>query len=525
MAKTISPQDLDALFKAKDTFALIDVRDAGSYNSTHIPGSSSLPRRNLEFEMHFLAPYNCVHIVLCDDDGRQATLAAATLEAMGHTRVSVLDGGINRWTTLELPTEWGTNVLSKDFGEKVEVVHHVPEIDAQDLRARQERGENLVILDTRTPQEFHNFSLPGGRSVPNGELALHITDILKSQPKDTTVIINCAGRTRSIVGTRILQRMGISNVYGVKNGTAGWVLSGLELDTGAQSLPLPTVSPQGLAAAEAYARKAAEEDGVRYIKVSDLQELMAKGNHETVYLVDVRRQEEYRESHIPGFRWFPGGQAVQRSDDVMAVARGTIVFACDGIARALLTASWYRQMGYEKVYALEGGTSAWVAEGLKLEAGIPPRLPFGLEEANRKVTLISPQNLQAMQEALLLHVDTSQAFAQGHVAGARWVPRGWLELQVAQAAPNKAAPINVTCANGINSILAGATLMDMGYSHVSVLEGGMEAWTKAGLPVEQGLTGIMTPPNDIVLMGYHRVPADTINYLRWEEALGHKYAG
>ena len=41
---------------------------------------------------------------------------------------------------------------SKDFGEKLEVVHHVPEISAEDLHERIERGDKLVILDTRTPE-------------------------------------------------------------------------------------------------------------------------------------------------------------------------------------------------------------------------------------------------------------------------------------------------------------------------------------------------------------------------------------
>ena len=113
-------------------------------------------------------------MVLCDDNGSQAELAAATLRRMGYTRVSVLDGGVNHWTSLDYPTEWGTNVPSKDFGERVEVEHHVPEIDSIELKKRMDDGEKLVIMDTRTPEEYQNFCIPGGRSVPNGELALHV---------------------------------------------------------------------------------------------------------------------------------------------------------------------------------------------------------------------------------------------------------------------------------------------------------------------------------------------------------------
>ena len=245
--------ELRALLSSQKEFALLDVRDAGSYNSAHIPGASLLPRHRIEYDLPVLVPYPGAPLIFCDDAGRQAFLAAATAERMGYSRVSVLEGGINRWTSLDFPTEWGTNVLSKDFGERVEVEHQVPEIDSIELKRRIDSGEKLVIMDTRTPEEYRNFSIPGGRSVPNGELALHVTDILNERGPDTTVILNCAGRTRSIIGARALQRMGIPKVFGLKNGTAGWVLAGLELETGADRLSLPSVSAEGEARAATYA--------------------------------------------------------------------------------------------------------------------------------------------------------------------------------------------------------------------------------------------------------------------------------
>src|SRR2546428_1539293 len=239
MAEKIAAQALKGLLEGRSPFALIDVREAGEYNSSHIPGASLIARRQLEFVMPQAVPFTGVRVVLCDDDGRRARLAAATVEGMGYRKVSVLDGGINRWVTDGFGTEWGSNVPSKDFGERVEVVHHVPEIEAKNLAARIERGEKLVILDSRTPEEFRRFCIPGGRNVPGGELALRITDIAKNLDKDTTIIVNCAGRTRSIIGARALQRMGVPKVYGLKNGTSGWVLAGQQLETGADRVQLP----------------------------------------------------------------------------------------------------------------------------------------------------------------------------------------------------------------------------------------------------------------------------------------------
>ena len=523
MPTTISPQSLDALLKGDSPFALIDVRETGEYNNAHIPGASLIPRRDLETQIAAAVLHSTTPVVLCDDDARRAPLAAATLESLGYSDVSVLDGGINRWVTQEYPTEWGVNVPSKDFGEKVEVVHHVPEIDAVELRERIDRGDELVILDTRTPEEYQRLCIPGGRSVPGAELALRITDITKDLSDDATVVINCAGRTRSIIGTRVLQRMGLPNVVGLKNGTAGWSLAGYSLEAGADRLELPSVSEDGIAAAEAYADRLAEEDGVRYLDADGLQELMARRSDETVYLVDVRTSEEYAAGHIPGFRWFAGGQAVQRSDEVAVVKNCPIVFCCDGRARAAITASWYRQIGHKDVYAVHGGTGEWQRAGHSLDQGHSQMQPLGLDEAQSKVRVLSASEMPSASEAAIIFVGTSQQFAEAHVPGSRWVPRGWLETQVADFAPDKSAPVVVTCVDGVASTFAGATLADEGYADVAVLEGGVRAWRQAGHGIEQGLTGVMSTPADVVPAGTDRGYADMMNYLRWEEELGRKY--
>ena len=549
MPTTISPQSLDALLKGDTPFALIDVREAGEYNNAHIPGASLISRRDLEAQIAAAVPHSATPVVLCDDDARRATFAAATLERLGYSDVSVLDGGINRWVTQEYQTEWGVNVPSKDFGERVEVVHHVPEIDAVELRERIDRGDELVILDTRTPEEYQRLCIPGGRSVPGAELALRITDITKDLSGDATVVINCAGRTRSIIGTRVLQRMGLPNVVGLKNGTAGWSLAGYALEAGADRLELPSVSENGIAAADAYADRLAEEDGVRYLDADGLQELMARRSDETVYLVDVRTSEEYAAGHIPGFRWFAGGQAVQRSDEVAVVKNCPIVFCCDARTRATITASWYRQMGHKDVYAVHGGTAEWQRAGHSLEQGHSQAQPLGLDDAKSKVRMLAPSevpsasnapiilvgtgtrtsayireaNESPTSEAAIIFVGTSQQFAEAHVPGSHWVPRGWLETQIADFAPDKAAPVVVTCVDGIASTFAGATLADEGYADVSVLEGGMRAWRQAGHGIEQGLTGVMSTPADVVPAGTDRGYADMMNYLRWEEELGRKY--
>ena len=254
MTSYTTAHELRALLSSQKEFALLDVRDAGSYNSAHIPGSSLIPRHRIEYDPPALVPFLGAPLVLCDDAGRQASLAATTAERMGYSRVSVLEGGINRWTSLDFPTEWGTNVLSKDFGERVEVEHRVPEIDAIELKRRIDSGEKLVIMDTRTPEEFRNFAIPGGRSVPNGELALHVTDILNEHGPDSTRHPQLRRAHPQHHRRPRPPAYGRPRVYGPSRAApAGWDLAGLELEMGADRLSLPPVSEEGEARAAAYA--------------------------------------------------------------------------------------------------------------------------------------------------------------------------------------------------------------------------------------------------------------------------------
>jgi rhodanese-related sulfurtransferase len=527
MPTEISPADLAELQRSGRSHALIDVREPGEYNLAHIPGASSVPRRQLEARMGRLVPLRRVHVVVCDDTGRRAALAARTLERMGYTDVSVLAGGVNRWASQNLPTEWGMNVPSKDFGEKVEVQHHVPTIDADELARRQQRGDDLIIVDTRTPEEYRRFCIPGGQSMPGAELALRIHELRRARPK-ATVVVNCAGRTRSIIGARVLQRMELPDVVSLRNGTSGWVLAGRELERGADRVMLPAPSPEGRAAAEAFARRVAAEDGVQVIPIRELLDLIARAFDEITYLIDVRSREEFIETHIPGFWWVPGGQAVQRSDDTVAVRDARIVLCCDGLVRAAVTASWYRQMGFPNVFAVDGGTTAWAAAGHALASGADEPVEPVVVKARSRIQQIEPaelaSRLAAARPPVVLHVDPSDRFAAGHVPGARWVPRGWLELRIGEVAADPSIPVVVTDEEADDAVLAAATLLELGHREVAALAGGTRRWRAEGRPVEEGLTGVKRAPDDVVPAGPDRGYADMINYLRWEERLGEKYA-
>jgi rhodanese-related sulfurtransferase len=490
------------------------VREHGEYNASHIPGFSSVPRRLIEFRLQRLVPCADVPVVICDDDGQRAALAAETLEKMGYTNVAHVAGGISRWASEGLRTEWGMNVPSKAFGERIEVEHDVRTIHPLELSEYLRSGQSVLILDSRTPEEYRDFCIPGGRSLPGGELAYRIGSLVQEQAPDL-VVVNCAGRTRSIIGARILQRMGVANVVSLKNGTAGWTLAGLQLEQGADRTGLPEPDMSSLAEAERFAIELCAEDGVQRLNVDDFRQLSESGA--CIYQVDVRTEAEYAGGHVPSFSWFPGGQAVQRADDVVGVRSAHIVFCCNGIVRAAVAGSWFRQMGFPNVSILDGGTRAWVQRGLELASGPDVVIPFGLSDATARVRAITPSEIE--RDALVLHVGTSREFAHGHVAGAQWLSRSWLEPRIASVQPDRGRSTVVTDSNGQSAALAACTLQDLGYTDAAYLEGGMRAWIRAGLPIEKGLSGVMQPPDDVVLGGLERSPAEAIEYLRWETAL------
>jgi rhodanese-related sulfurtransferase len=519
MPKSTTVAELAAAIDDLD-LALIDVRETGEYNTAHIPGSWSLPRRQIETRIAEMVPWHGTRIVVCDDDGVRAGFAAATLEALGYSHVSVLAGGSNRWVTEGHGTDWGVNVPSKDFGERWLMTEAVPELEPDELHEWMERGDKFILVDSRTPEEHHRACIPGSRSMPGAELGLRMWQLAEEAP-DMPIVVHCAGRTRSIIGAGTLQRMGFRNVYALKNGTMGWQLAGLQVEEGSDRLEMPQPSETNVAKAADTARRIAEGDGVKFIDAAGLDAIKARAGSENVYLLDVRTREEHAAGHVPGFRHAPGGQTVQASDSYVGVRGGTIVFACDASnVRSCMTAGWFRRMGFPNVYVLEGGVSA-VSE---LERGAAPATPAGFEAAKASVPRISVAGLKSrLATSRLVFTGTSEEFSAGHIPGSRWLPIGWLEVWAREvlASEDPSLSIIATDADGGGSTFAARQLRAIGYRDVSVLDGGIAAWRKDGGELETGLTGVMRSPDDVLPI--RRSYAEMLNYLRWEEALGEKY--
>ncbi len=227
MIKQISPSDTSQLTASDGLFAVFDVRERGEYNDGQIPHATSLPRSQIEFRIDALVPNRKVPIVVYDEGGRRAELAADTLADLGYQDVAVMRGGLGAWEKEQRQTVSGVNVPSKAFGERVHHERAVPDLSPEELKSLLDSNSDLTILDVRTPEEYGRFCIPGGINVPGGELILWAEE-LRHKP---AVIVNCAGRTRSIIGAAALRRMGLTNVRALRNGTMGWVLAGYDLET------------------------------------------------------------------------------------------------------------------------------------------------------------------------------------------------------------------------------------------------------------------------------------------------------
>jgi rhodanese-related sulfurtransferase len=510
----MTPAELTALMASSAPHAVLDVRERGAYERGHIFRATSLPRRLLEVRTPVLVTAPGTPIVLYDDDGRLSALARTTLEAMGYRDVRVLVGGLHGWRGAGRSVVEGVNVPSKVFGEQVLHDFKTPHITAAELEARMRARADMVIVDSRTPEEYARGCVPGAINVPGGELVLRIGELV-SRP-ETTIVVHCGGRTRSYLGAESLRRMGLSNpVVALENGTMGWTLAGFELERGA-SRWAPPVSGSSQSSAGRVATRVAAEDGIQFVAPDDLRGLLERRQGENVALLDVRTAEEYAAGHIAGAIWAPGGQAVQATDEYVAVRAATIVLACDGPVRSVLTASWLMRMGYPRVRVLAGGIAAWERAGGAMERGHRQPVPAGWEMARAVAPTVRPGALDAKT---ILNVDPSDVYTREHVPGAAWLCRSRLELRIAAAVPDRRMPIVVTCADGVQSTLATATLIGLGYTGARVLEGGTRAWAAAGLPVERGPGRLLDETDDVVLKAYDRGREGMVAYLRWEEAL------
>ena len=511
MTKTVSAPKLRAMLLDGQELALLDVREEGTFSQSHLLFARPMPLSRLELRMADLVPRRSTRIVLCDAGDGLAERAADRLAGFGYGDVAVLDGGTKGWEDAGFVLFSGYNVPSKAFGEYVEHQSGTPSVSAEELKDLMDSGADMVVLDSRPWDEYHRMNIPTGIDMPGAELAYRVHDVAPSP--ETLVVVNCAGRTRSIIGAQSLINAGIPNrVVALRNGTMGWELAGFTCERG-QERRAPEPSAAGLEAGRAAASRVAERFGVRTIDMAMLDRWRGESDRRSLYLLDVRSPEEYAAGHMPGSISAPGGQLVQGTDLFVGTLGARVVLIDDTGVRATMTASWLIQMGIEDAVVLTGGLDTGA---LDTGAGRPTVL--GLESADPD--LIQAGALNGLLEngvATVVDLSTSRNYAQGHVPGAWFAVRARLEKAL-DTLPESERLV-LTCEDGVLSRIAAAEATTLSKAPVAVLDGGNAAWSAAGFELASGEESMADTPDDVWLKPYDRntdITAAMNEYLAWE---------
>jgi len=492
--------------------ALLDVREEGVFAAGHLLTAACFPLSRLELLLDKGIPRRTTRAVLCDDDETLAQRAAAAMRRFGYRNISVLQGGVQAWRGAGFELFSGINVPSKAFGEHIEHACETPRIAAAELKARMDAGEDMVVLDSRPISEYRVMSIPGALDCPGAELAYRIHEIVKRP--ETLVVVNCAGRTRSIIGAQSLINAGLPNrVVALKNGTMGWHLAGLPLEHGSTRRS-PPPGEAALARARESAARIAKRFGVTKISPAEL-DLIRLDTTRTLYCFDVRSPEEYREGHLAGFANAPGGQLVQATDRYAPVRNARIVLADSDGVRATMTASWLLQMKWLEVRVLETPAGGPLVEGVE-----PPRV-LGIESA--RVDELSAAGLRRLLDAgesVAVDFATSIEYRDGHVPGAWFAVRS--RLREALAKIGEAGDLVFTSPDGVLAKLAALDASTLTGARVRVLAGGTAAWIGAGFALEGGTTHLASATDDIYYRPYDgksQIEQAMKDYLDWEVAL------
>ncbi|MEX4003654.1 rhodanese-like domain-containing protein [Paraburkholderia sp. EG285A] len=506
----IQPRELHARLAQPNEIAVLDVREQGEFFDRHLLFSSVAPLGRLGLVIDRLVPRRATPVVLVDNAGEYTSDAATWLARFGYTNIAILDGGVSAWQAAGLEVFSGTNVVSKAFGEIIEHQLDTPNIDAVTLKALQDRGADLVVLDSRPFDEFRRMSIPGGIDCPGAELVYRVGEVAPSP--HTLVVVNCAGRTRSILGAQSLVNAGIPNpVAALTGGSMAWLLEGFELEHW-QVRHAPRPASAQLADARARAERVALQSNVRVIDAATLARFEAERDTRTLYRFDVRDPHEYAAGHAPGWRNAPGGQLVQATDEYIGTRGARVVLTDEDCVQARITASWLTQLGGYEIYLYDDALDAAV------ETGAEPLIV--LRDARVSIDWAQPSEV-ADAGLPVIDVENSLRFRDAHIEGAFFVAASAVGRHLRTL--EEGATVVLTSSDGVLASLVAQQVAQAASERgvrVRAVLGGTARWKSLGLPLASGDAGNLTGQVDRRYGAYdvpeHEAAERMREYLQWE---------
>lgn len=507
MSETINALTLKKWLSDKQEIALFDIREAGQFGEGHLFFAVPLPYSRLETEVLRLAPRKDVRTVLVDHGDALAVLAERRLAALGYSQVFVLEGGVRGWAEAGFTLFKGVNVPSKTFGELVEHAYDTPHISAQELDSWRAQGKKFALLDGRTVEEHNKMTIPGSLSLPNGELAYRLRSVVADH--ETPIVINCAGRTRSILGAQTLRNLDLPNpVVALENGTQGWYLAGLQLEHGS-TLRYPDQATADLEQERQAASRLRRRFEIPVLGSAQAQAWVDDYRRST-FVFDIRSAEEYAQQTLAGALHAPGGQLIQATDQYLGVRNSRLILLDHEGVRAPVVATWLHQLGYD-VAVLEQG----IATPLRL----PTTTPAPSWAAADGARLLA---LRERKDVVLIDIRASAAYRQEHASAAQWSVRPRLKTALLSRSGQVPAAVLLIADNAHSARLAAVDVRELGVREID-WTAGLADLKAAAYPLTQD----SLQPSDEERIDYlffvhdrhegNRAAAE--QYLSWETAL------
>ena len=413
MKLKITPETVRSWISDKEEVAFIDVREIGQHTNGHPFFSISIPYSLFEFNIKILVPNKQTRVILIDNNNGISDLVYNIAHQMGYSNISIIEGGVEEWVSAGYKLFDGINVPSKSFGELIEKYFHTPSITAKELAQKQKNNENYIVIDGRPFLEYNKMSIPKSICCPNAELFYRVSSYIKDI--NTEIIINCAGRTRSIIGAQTLIDFGIKNkVKALENGTQGWFLSELSLEHNKNKYLEVLPNDLEIQQLQNKVLKLTNDLNIDLINLKKAQELIIDKKKST-FIFDVTTSKTI--SITPGtIMNVPGGQLIQATDKYIGVWKATVILVDDGdLIRAGTTSFWLKKMGYE-VYILKEGLLK--AQTLKFTKEIDHKLI--------DLDFINLEDLVKIKKQILYDIRSSKDFCKMRIKNSIWLNRAHL---------------------------------------------------------------------------------------------------
>jgi len=487
---------------AEKPIFLLDVREAAEVEKDgYIEGAVHIPVREVLKNLDKLPAQDQPIVIYCAS-GHRGALVQAALKLLGYTDVRNLGGGLNAWKKANLPVVTGSVPQAAATGKAPDIkdqalyrllddfLSNLPDnfyaTKADALNADLAEGKQVVLIDVRTDKEFNNDGyIAGAIHLPFSDFMANLGQV----PKDKPLVIYCASGHRGAIIMMGLRLMGYEAVN-LAGGLNAWKAAGL---------PVEGVVDWNAVWSDFLANLPKD---FYTISAADLNAALAD---KPPFLLDVREAAEVeKDGYIEGAVHIPVREVLKNLDKLPAQDQPIVIYCASGHRGALVLAA-LRMLGYTNVRNLGGGLSAWKKANLPVVTGTMPQAPAAGSapsvDAGRLAQLdaflsglpdgfyaIKAPDLQAAlgetNKPFVLDVRTPEEFkGDGYIEGSVNIPVNELFTRLSEIPQDKAAPIVVLCKSGHRGALAMMALRMIGYTNVTNLAGGLNAWIAAQLPV------------------------------------------